>query len=332
MTDEERLSAIKETINKLRDKKTGLGSLKKLITDTLTTEPKLIVAANQHILNTTGKKEHEPREHLDAFIWCVLFNKIQKNEESHAKTPSELKKTIGDEIKEIVKAIPKLSKKELETTLENYDDKREKLNATPGIFMKYGFTTSCTNGAVAFINEFTKEHPERKQYVKFMFTTVWDHLLDGSSGHTVPCVELNNGDWIIIEPRNNTFPEGEFTKRISKDDVQVGKPFKHLMTFRNGEPYMITAKLDEPFIDHDVFLEKASRVKLDEAQTFINQIFEQGDITEEQYQQQQRKFERQRRIQSLRLATEELGKQVQQRPFSMEELKKVQEQQAFFDY
>lgn len=332
MTDEERLSAIKETINKLRDEKTGLGSLKKLITDALTTEPKLIVAANQHILNTTGKKEHEPREHLDAFIWCVLFKKIQENEESHAKTPSEFKKTIGDEIKEIVKAIPKLSKKELETTLENYDDKREKLNATPGIFMKYGFTTSCTNGAVAFINEFTKEHPERKQYVKFMFTTVWDHLLDGSSGHTVPCVELNNGDWIIIEPRNNTFPKGEFTKRISKDDFQVGKPFKHLMTFRNGEPYMITAKLDEPFIDHDVFLEKASRVKLDRAQTFIKQIFEQGDITEEQYQQQQRKFERQRRIQSLRLATEELGKQVQQRPFSMEELKQAQAQQAFLDY
>ena len=159
-----------------------------------------------------------------------------------------------------------------------------------------------------------------------MFTTVWDHLLDGRSGHTVPCVELNNGDWIIIEPRNNTFPKGEFTKRISKDDFQVGKPFKHLMTFRNGEPYMITAKLDKPFIDHDVFLEKASRVKLDEAQTFINQIFEQGDITEEQYQQQQRKFERERRIQSLRLATEELGKQVKHAPY------KAQAQQAFFDY
>ena len=333
MTDEERLSTINETINKLRDEETGLGSLKKLITDTLKTEPKLIVAANQHILKTTGKKEYEPREHLDAFIWCVLFKKIQKNEESHDKTPSEFKKTIGDEIKEIVKAIPKLSKEELEKTLENYDDKRDKLNATPGIFMKYGFTTSCSNGAVAFIDEFTKEHPERKQYVKFMFTTVWDHLLDGRSGHTVPCVELNNGDWIIIEPRNSTIPKGEFTKRISKDDFQVGKPFKHLMTFRNGEPYMITAKLDEPFTDHDVFLEKASCVKLDKAQTFINQIFEQGDITEEQYQQQQRKFERQRRIQSLRLATEELGKQVQHGPYvSMAELKKAQEQQAIFDY
>ena len=94
MTDEEILSAIHETINKLRDEKTGLGSLKNLITDALKTEPKLIAAANQHILETTGKTEHEPREHLDAFIWCVLFNKIQKNEESHAKTPSEFKKTI----------------------------------------------------------------------------------------------------------------------------------------------------------------------------------------------------------------------------------------------
>ena len=125
MTDEERLSAIKETINKLRDEKTGLGSLKKLITDALTTEPELIVAANQHILNTTGKKEHEigsntPREHLDAFIWCVLFKKIQKNEESHAKTPSEFKKTIGDEIKEIVRAIPNLSNKELEAKIEEF--------------------------------------------------------------------------------------------------------------------------------------------------------------------------------------------------------------------
>ena len=68
MTDEERLSAINETINKLRDEKTGLSSLKNLITDALKTEPTLIAAANQHILDTTEKKEYEPREHLDAFI------------------------------------------------------------------------------------------------------------------------------------------------------------------------------------------------------------------------------------------------------------------------
>lgn len=359
MTDEERLSAINKTINKLRDKKTGLSSLKNLITDALKTEPTLIAAANQYILNTTGKTEHEPLEHLDVFIWCVLFKKIQRNEKSHAKTPSEFKKTIGDEIKEIVKVIPKLSKKELKKNLKNYDDKRDKLNATPGIFMKYGFTTSCSNGAVAFIDEFTKEHPERKQYVKFMFTTIWDHLLDGRSGHTVPCVELNNGDWIIIEPRNNTFPEGEFTKRISKDDFQVGKPFKHLMTFRNGEPYMITAKLDKPFIDHDVFLEKASRVKLDEAQKFLAQVAKEkcwspgvhkqierelkilSDLTPEEQElppeelqeiiEEKRGIERERRTESLRSATEELGKQVQQRPFSMDELKRAQAQQAF-DY
>lgn len=87
------------------------------------------------------------------------------------------------------------------------------------------------------------------------------------------------------------------------------------------------------FHDHNEFLKQASRVPLGRAQTFINQIFEQGDITEEQYQQQQRKFERERRIQSLRLATEELGKQVQQRPYvSMDALKQAQAQQAFFDY
>ena len=329
MTDEERLSAINETINKLRDEKTGLGSLEKIITDALKTERTLIAAANQHILNTTGKTEYEPREHLNAFIWCVLLKKIQENEETHAKTPSEFKETIGDEIKEIVKAIPKLSKKELETTLENYDDKRDKLNATPGIFMKYGFTTSCSNGAVAFIDEFTKEHPERKQYVKFMFTTIWDHLLDGSSGHTVPCVKLNKDDWIIIEPRNSTIPKGAFTKRISEDDFQVGKSFKHLMTFRNGEPYMITAKLDEPFIDHDVFLEKASRVKLEDAKKFLAQV-----AKEEYWSSDMRtKIERELKILSLCLATEELGKQVQQRPFSItEELKQARAQQAFFDY
>ncbi|MFQ6695734.1 MAG: hypothetical protein ACLRFF_01365 [Alphaproteobacteria bacterium] len=359
MTDEERLSAINETINKLRDKKTGLSSLKNLITDALKTEPTLIAAANQHILNKTGKTEHEPLEHLDVFIWCVLFKKIQRNEKSHAKTPSEFKKTIGDEIKEIVKVIPKLSKKELKKNLKNYDDKRNKLNATPGIFMKYGFTTSCSNGAVAFIDEFTKEHSERKQYVKFMFTTVWDHLLNGRSGHTVPCVKLNNGDWIIIEPRNPTFPKGEFTKRISKDDFQVGKSFKHLMTFRNGEPYMIRAKLDKPFTDHEVFLEKASRVSLEDAKKFLAQVANEkywspgvhkqierelkilSDLTPEEQElppeelqeiiEEKRGIERERRTESLRSATEELGKQVQQRPFSMDELKRAQAQQAF-DY
>ena len=88
------------------------------------------------------------------------------------------------------------------------------------------------------------------------------------------------------------------------------------------------------FHDHNEFLKQASRVPLGHAQMFIKQMGEQGYLSMEQCKKLQTEFaaERERRIKSLRLATEELGKKVQQRPFSMEELKQAQAQQAYLGY
>ena len=275
MTKEQRLFAINETIKKLRNPEKGLSSLKNFIQDALQQEGELITTANKYILDTTGKEKCEQLKHLEVFIWHIVIEEIQKKEKSiDKKEPAEFKATIIETIKENLKAITNLSKDQLETILNNYDEQREQLNATPEIFMKYGFTTSCTNSAAAFIHEFTKSYPGTKDDVKFMFTTVWNHLLDGSSGHTVPCVKLNDNEWAVIEPRNETIPKDTFTKIISDDEFQVGKPFKHLMSHRNSEPYMITAILDKPYTNHEEFLEKASRVRPDKEQEFINSLDE----------------------------------------------------------
>ena len=101
MTDEEKLSAINETINKLRDEKTGLSSLKNFIQNALQQEGELITTANKYILDTTGKEEHEQLEHLEAFVWCIVIEKIQENEKStDKKEPEEFKKSIIETIKE----------------------------------------------------------------------------------------------------------------------------------------------------------------------------------------------------------------------------------------
>ena len=361
MTDEQKLSAINEIVKQLRDEETGLSSLKKLITNALIQDYPSVEAANKHILATTEWTEHEPREHLEAFIWCVLFEKIHDNENKKKqkskeyKTPELFKETIVDEIKEIIKTIPKLSKDDIEKTTNHYDDKREKLNGTPEIFTEYGFTTSCTNGAAAFIQEYTKDHPEQKNNVKFLFSTVWDHLLDGKSGHTVACVKLDTGDWVMIEPRNPTVPENQFTGIIPKSEFQVGKPLKHLMKHRNGEPYMITKILDKPYTKHQDFLQDASRVKLSDAKKFLAQAAKEeylspemrtkierelkilSNLTPEEQKLPEKELqeiiEKKRKIQSLRLATDKLGKQVQLGPYvSMDELKKAQARQAYFGH
>ena len=159
----------------------------------------------------------------------------------------------------------------------------------------------------------------------------------------------------MIEPLHETIDVGISTKIIPNSDFKRNKPLEHLMAHHKGEPYMITAISKEPCTDHDVFLKKASRVKLEDAKKFLEQVAKEeywlpdmrtkierelkilSNLSEEDKklppEKLQRRIEHERRIQSLRLATEELGKQVLHGPYvSMDELKKAQAQQAYLGY
>ena len=138
-----------------------------------------------------------------------------------------------------------------------------------------------------------------------------------------------------VEPSDETIDVGISTKIIPNSDCKRDKPLEHLMAHHKGEPYMITAISEEPCTDHELFLKDISRVSLGRAQMFIKQMGEQGYLSPEQCTNLQAEFaaERERRIKSLRLATDMLGKPVQRGPYvSMDELKKAQAQLDYFGY
>lgn len=328
------LTAVNTIVNELQNPKTGLNSLATNIMKSL--NEKELVQLNEDIKIKIKRKETKTLQYIKMILQRFVIEKIQWNEDDKnkdKKSPEQFKKDIPEETKKYLATIKDLSESDLLEIIDKHNNVREALNGKPEIFMKYGISTSCSNAATAFIHEFGKRYKDQKEKLSFLDTTRWDSLLDGGVGHVVPCIQIGDddeGDWIMIEPLHETIDVGISTKIIPNSDFKRDKPLEHLMAHHKGEPYMITAISKEPCTNHEQFLTDISRVPLDRAQTFINQIFEQGDITEEQYQQQQRKFERERRIQSLRLATEELGKQVQHGPYvSMDELKKAQAQQAY---
>lgn len=84
----------------------------------------------------------------------------------------------------------------------------------------------------------------------------------------------------------------------------------------------------QPKYEIRAILTPDTHAKID-SQEKLAQIYKKTQINSEVRE----KSERERRIKSLRLATEELGKQVQHGPYvSMDELKRAQAQQAYLGY
>lgn len=366
MTDEEKLSAINETIKNLKDDKKGLSSLLYSIWAALSPEEQ------QKLKTIQATKPYYAEERFNLFV----ARKIQEYEENekNGKKSDGFRQDILDNVRKSIAEIenPQPNNIFIQNMAE-YNNIREQLNATPEVFMKYGFSSSCSNGAGAFVHEFIKTVENilksknlakeeikaeieniKKNDILFLETTKYTNLIDGHVGHVVPCVKLNTNNWIMIEARNETIQENVFIKEIPHSDMVVGKSFEHLIKKHKNEPYIIRGKSSENCTDHEKFLER-SRVPLEEAKEFLAQVAKEeywslgmrkkierelkilSNLNEEDKElppeKLQCKIERQRRIQSLRLATEELGKQVQHGPYvSMDELKKAQAQQAYLGY
>lgn len=339
---QEILTAVNTIVNELQNPKTGLNSLVTNIMNSLKEEE--LVQLNKAIKNKIGRGdeiETKKLQYIKMILQRFVIEKIQWNEDDKNKdkiSPEQFKKDIPEETKKHLATIKDLSESDLLEIIDKHNNVREALNGKPEIFMKYGISTSCSNAATAFVHEFGKRYEDQKEKLRFLDTTRWDSLLDGRAGHVVPCIQIGDddkGDWIIIEPLHETIDVGISTKIIPDSDFGEYKPLEHLMAHRKGEPYIITAISKEPCTDHEQWLKDISRVPLGHAQMFIKQMGEQGYLSEEQCQQLQQEFaaERERRIKSLRLATDKLGKQVQLGPYvSMDELKKAQAQQAYLGY
>lgn len=131
---------------------------------------------------------------------------------------------------------------------------------------------------------------------------------DMPNGHQIIAVKFPDGHQQLIDPglaKNYQAAKVNGNCALGTEIIIPGQP-----------KYEITAILTP--IEH---------AQID-SQEKLAQVYKNPQINSEV----QEKSERERRIKSLRLATEKLGKQVQQRPFSMEELKRAQAQQAYLGY
>lgn len=288
-------------------------------------------------LSEEENKKYKSNEDYNDILTVFILKSI-KDFESEKKeyNQQEFEQSVLNELKKMLsldEELFKQYKKIQEPDLRNLDNMR--FGLTGDNITKYRFFTSCANAADAFlaVNK-TLPEPIPEKDIRILNSTKFDHLLNGKSGHVIPCVKMPDGTWFAVDPQRTA--NGHFGFTIPEEEFKAGNKVFHLVGQRH-QPYMITliGDANSIFHDHNEFLKQASRVPLGHAQMFIKQMGEQGYLSMEQCTKLQAEFaaERERRIKSLRLATENLGKQVQHGPYvSMDELKRAQAQQAYFGH
>ena len=93
--------------------------------------------------------------------------------------------------------------------------------------------------------------------VRIMLSVHPDHEIDGSYGHTLPCIKMPDGKWHAIEPNPNTiknYPQHPQYPRlpIILDEIKVGNKVHHILPGMDV-PYEITA-----FMSYQEYIEKCS--------------------------------------------------------------------------
>ena len=281
--------------------------------------------------NATYKSNEDYRDIYQTFFILKSIKDFETGRKEYNQ--QEFERSVLNNLRTVLK----LTKEELEQYKKTQEITSKKLNdmrfaLTGDQIMKYRFFASCANAADAFlaVNKILPE-PIPEEDIRILNSTKFDHLLNGKSGHVIPCVKMPDGTWFAVDPQRTANSHFGFT--ITEEEFKAGNKVFHLVGQRH-QPYMITliGDANSIFHDHNEFLKQASRVPLGRAQMFIKQMGEQGYLSVEQCTKLQAEFaaERERR---LRLATKELGKQVQRGLYvSMDELKKAQAQQAYLGH
>lgn len=109
------------------------------------------------------------------------------------------------------------------------------------------FAISCGNRAKAFCymhDKLVKEGKIKPLDLQIMMSTNIEHLVDGTDGHTLPCVKMGDGKWYAIEsnvnivknpPKHPKYPDVPFVV----DDIEVGKEIHHILNGIEETPYKV---------------------------------------------------------------------------------------------
>ena len=330
MTDEEKISAINEIVTKLRDTKTGLNSLLNFVFSGI---PKTAKPETLHEFILKCAEAQKTNENLDpaddtkfkkikAQFNMFVIKKIHEYEDKNSnKNPADFKQDILDTIIQNLNDYDDPQKDKTENIFnqpltEEYNNMREALNDKPYIFMKYGISTSCANAAGAFAYEFKNKY--ENQEICFIDTTRYTNLIDGRVGHVVPCVKLNKDNWIMVEPLIENM-DNKIYKIIPNQDLAVGKSFEHLIDHHKDEPYMIVNRSNTLPTNHQDFLKYCSRVRLEDAKTFLAQV------AKENYWSTEMRKKIKRELNILSNLSEE-GKKLEDQPDGAQKLQSIIEQ------
>ena len=133
--------------------------------------------------------------------------------------------------------------------------------------MKNRLYASCGNAAKAFcyVDQHLSDYIPGAQNglldIQIMFSTDPEHLIDGMSTHTLPCVKMSDGKYHALDPQipvNKENPQLPFIQ----DEIVVGGNINHILPSiaKNGRPYkimkIVTPKeLETTYLDFGKFLE-----------------------------------------------------------------------------
>ena len=257
-------SSVVKIFNKLHDYETGFMGLehslmKKLSPDEL----------------DRYKHETESNKHFRLYKNKIIIGKINEFEAAGEYNQEDFENAVLKELRILDQNPEKYMDGH---SLDDYD--KLKFALTGEQIMKYRFYCSCGNAALAFayVNS-TLSQEDRIPSDKLMFinSTHWKHLVDGMSGHTIPCVKMADGNFYALEPQKYHRKDGvEFIL----SEIAVGNKICHLLKSQdmvNHQPFMITRitspdEYSKKYRDFDKFMADCSIVSPKAGKDFLESV------------------------------------------------------------
>lgn len=283
------IETIRKILERLHNPETGFWGLLNTISKKYKKQEhdKLIdkFAEKRNDKRTKQEKDEAAKADIKNFSYMYILNKIYENRDEVIELKNivdvrEQQKQLGQFYdaqraqiaNELAKKLVNIANGGIDKDFENMKNFLKNLDTykfglTGEEIHNYRFMCSCGAAAEAFKYENSLLSDDEKlasKDIKFINSTRWDKLHDGLSGHTLPCIKLNDGEYYAIDPQLPT-NEPEFI--LSK--LQVGDNIYHLLSGMANTPYMITNISDTNYRNWNIFMKEASRVSSNRAIEFL---------------------------------------------------------------
>lgn len=223
MTNEQKITTVKNIVTRLHNPHTGFNGLRRSVMSRL---------------SPSELEQLKNIKQANLYIHNIILEKINEFELSEQKgryyDRDDFENSILSEIRTALQDVKAYNAKH---NLDNLDKMKFALDGET--IHKYRFYASCGNAASAFAYEnSTMDNGIPESDIMFLNSTRWDHLMDGLAGHTVPYIKLSDGKCYVFDPQINPRNNSELGFIVS--DIKIGDTIYHLLPGMRGVPYMVT--------------------------------------------------------------------------------------------